>query len=242
MKKKRTLKNLKCQFKLCVATPIDSRKLYCWDEFVNSLRKIILPKEFAESKIVLCDTSNNKEMEHHIKKEYFEYLYCYTKKDMDKVVLARNMLKDYFIKEKFTHLFFVDADIIAPKNTIQSMIKRKADIVTAMCPIFHSGQFPIPIPSAKYLKDGNYYPFPIEKIDGNCYEIDLMGLGCCLITRKVLEKYKFRCERDSEGKVIKSEDQCFSEDLRKKYKLWFDTNVSTKHKILGTGHWDMEKA
>jgi hypothetical protein len=216
-----------------IATPIDDRKLYCWNEFVESIMKI----EGADE-IVLCDTSKDQVMKDKIMGMGFTYIHIWKEKAMDRVVKARRELADYAIRRK-ANIMFIDADIIAPPNIIKELSNvKKANVVTGLGIILNGA---VPIPSAKIMKEGNYYAFPQEKIDGNTYPVDCIGLGCCWIHLDVLMDIPFRCERDKEGKLIKSEDHCFSLDcLSDGYPLLFHTGVVTQHKISGEGHWDFE--
>jgi hypothetical protein len=221
--------------KVMIATPIDSRKLYCFKEWAETIRFL------NAEEVVVCDTSVDRVMEVHIKNEGFTYLHTHAGRDMDNVVAARNMLRDYFLEKDFTHILFIDADIFAPRSTIPQLLSSRRAVVTAFCPIFN-GDEAIPIPSAKVYRDGKLHAFPIELIDGSDYDVDVIGFGCVLIEREVMVEFNIRCERDKLGRVKKSEDWCFSDNIRKEFGMCFNTGVNTKHKISGDGHWDWSEA
>jgi len=181
-------------------------------------------------------------MESYILKEGYTYLHRWKKKAMDRLVSARNAIREYAIKKNYDYLLFIDADIIAPPNTLTKLISDKKDIITALCIILNQPNGN-PIPSAKIYKDGLYYAFPADKIDGDLYEVDLIGFGCVLISKKILKRFKIVCERDESGKLYKSEDCCFSEDLKKaNIPIYFDTSIKTIHKVSGHGHWNFDTA
>lgn len=234
LKRKLTKNNIKSY--VMIGVPVDDRKLYCWGEWVNSVKAIEKVDE-----IVVCDTSKNKLMKQKILDEGFTYIHCWEEKAMDRVVRARNLLREYSIDHDFKWLLYIDADIICQPDTAIKLKSHKADVVTGLGIIMDSSG--LPIPSAKYLKDGNYYAFPAEKLDGNTYEVDLIGLGICMIYHTIFNRFLIRCERDKKGKLTNSEDCCFSMDCKSNnIKLLFDTSVVTQHKISSQGHWDWELA
>ena len=221
--------------KIIIGTPINEDKLYCWDEYLKSIKAIQ-----GVDEIILCDTSKDGCMQERIVNAGFTYIHWYADKAMNRVVAARNMIRAYALNSEINYLLFIDADIIAPKNIAKKLSKSEKDIITGLGIIL---QGIVPIPAAKILKGDTYYAFPKEKINGEVHEVDLTGLGCCLISKRILNKIRFRCERDNEGKLIKSEDHCFSLDCKDAAKrIFFDTSVVTHHRVSGKGHWDFDTA
>jgi glycosyltransferase involved in cell wall biosynthesis len=159
---------------------------------------------------------------------------------MDKVVAARNVIINYAVNNRYDYVLFVDSDVIIPENTLIRLLPHKAFIVSGFYPLMN--EYGMPIPNAKMLsQDSKYFiDFPDTMLDGEFHKVDLVGLGCCLISRQAF--IKFKCERDPYGGLMKSEDWCFCEDLRKiGIKILFDTGLICKHKIREE-HWKLDEA
>jgi GT2 family glycosyltransferase len=233
--------------KVLIGTPMIDKKMYSWVEYVRAINKLTIPKDeldyiFGDDIIqvhkLIVDTSDKKDaLRIDVVNAGFAYYHVTTGKAMDKVVLARNTIFDFAIDNKCDYVLFIDSDVIVPKETLTSLLSHNVDIASGFYPLMN--EFGIPIPNAKVTSGvvQGYMIFPDMKLDGGIYPVDLVGMGCCLISKKIFEKYRFRCERGKYGDLIKSEDWCFCEDLKKDgVAIMFDTKLTCKHKIVGE-HW-----
>jgi len=236
--------------KILIGTPIIDKKMYSWVQYVRAINKLVIPnigEAFGNDRIqihkLIVDTSDKEDtLLLDVKAAGFAYYYVKTGKAMDKVVLARNTIFDFAIDGKFDYILLIDSDVIIPEDTLMQLLSAQADIVSGFYPLMNENG--LPIPNAKMLSGFTrgsmmgYIDFPSDKLPGGkVYPVDLVGLGCCLISKKIFENYRFRCERGKYGDLIKSEDWCFCEDLKKDgIAIMFDTGLNCKHKIIGE-HW-----
>ena len=81
------------------------------------------------------------------------------------------------------YIFFLDSDILAPKNAIVKLLEHNVDIVSGL---YFGRSYPYnPIIYKKIDNEPSYVPV-LDYKDG-LVEVDGVGLGCCLIKRKVFE-------------------------------------------------------
>ena len=228
--------------RILIGTPICTEKMYCWDEWLEAVKKIKMPDKNTTANLLIVDTSNSELIKTAAMKEGILYQTTAPKisRPMDKVVEARNIILAYAIDNKYTHILFLDSDVIVPPETVSRLLSDKMDIVAGFYPI--PNFYGMPVPCAKFQhEEGQYVDFPSEKIDGELHVVDLVGLGCTLLTlRRSLAAVKFRCVRDQYGSIKKSEDMCYCSDLQEQgFRIYFDSGLICKHKTIGS-HWTEE--
>lgn len=122
------------------------------------------------------------------------------------VELARHRLADTFLADPgWTHLFFVDDDMVLPPNAVARLLKHQKPIACFPCPMFApqppNGAYAGPSITANIwnILSGSgtanedrlvRYIEPDEYPTGHSastFECDATGLACCLIERQVLE-------------------------------------------------------
>ena len=237
---------------IVVCTPVNTDKLYCWDEYCSAVKKLGVG-------VVICDTSPNKEMRDKILKEGFTYMHCYSEKAMDRVVNARQDLVDWVLRAlegphaallnprvylttspNIDAVMFVDGDIIVQPDIINRLLAHDKDIVSGV--YFTVGKDEVPRVVHNIETDKEYKPLPVEMLNGELIEAVQIGFGCVLIKTDVLKKMRFRCERNPDGSVKTGEDYYFCNDwiLKHDGKIFVDTSIQVPHK-MGKA-WDMTKA
>ena len=220
-----------------IGTPICKEKLYCWNEYATAVKKLNCP-------VLIVDTSKEEDPKFvkQVQSEAFQYYMAqYNDKPMNRIVTARNMIFNQAISGGYDYVLFIDSDVIVPPDTVTKLLNGNRDCVAGFYPI--TNEYGFPIPHAKHKTEAGYYvPFEESKLNGAIWAVSLVGLGCTLISRKIFSKYKFRCERGDYNSLLRSEDMCFCEDLRKDHILvWFDSGLVCRH-IIKEGHWDYETA
>lgn len=136
-----------------------------------------------------------------------------------------------------THLFFLDSDVVPPADTVLRLLSHNLPIVSG---IYHRRSPPHGIPVM--LKNGVWITsYPKNRL----IEVDLVGAGCLLIAREVIEKFPaldpnrgkhwfdWRVDMPKDklppGEGV-SEDFAFCIQARKMgYKVIVDTNVICRH-------------
>lgn len=94
------------------------------------------------------------------------------------ITRARNTLISYFYHNKdFTHLLFLDGDIGIPFGTITKLLSHNKNIIG------------VPIALKGFDENGNkvYNVGKLIEDCGDLCEVDRVGTGCLLISRKVVE-------------------------------------------------------
>jgi hypothetical protein len=232
--------------KILIGTPIIDKKMYSWFEYVRAINKLELPPNSAIYKVITDTSDEPDKLRLDAINAGFAYYHVKAEKAMDKIVAARNTLFDFAIDSQCDYIFYIDSDVIIPKEALVRLLAHKTDVASGFYPLMN--EYGLPIPCAKMLSgftQGNmmgYIDFPNDKIDGNIHQVDLVGLGCCLISKKIFGKYRFRCERGKYGDLVKSEDWCFCEDLKKDgVAIMFDTDL-TCHHLIQEEHWKPEEA
>jgi len=224
--------------------------MYSWKEYVNAIKSLKVPKGMI-GHIYVVDTSNEIDaVKFEVEDEGFIYKHLnlwqsernnYAKR-MDKIVAARNEIFKYAIKFNYDYVFFCDSDVIIQNNTIIQLLNnlKENTIISGFYP--GMTEYGLPTPSAKLILKDKIIDFPDNLLDNQIHEVNLIGLGCCLIPKEIFTKFKFRCKRGKYGDLLKSEDWCFCEDIAKKgIGIFFDTGLTAKHKIIEESNWNPKK-
>jgi len=246
--------------KILVGTPICESKFYSWIEYSKAISELIVP-DGVELIYYVVDTSDdpslkielackNSTLEHY--RLNLSYCWITADKPMDKVVLARNKIREYAQIIKADYILFIDSDIVVPPNALQRLLTMLGQFdpywsVITGCYITTTSKG-IPTPCAKLWTKIGYMDFPENYINGKVWSVDMTGLGCTLVPKQIFGLFKFRCIRDTEGKLIASEDTCFFNDIStqrfilQQVKVLFDTGLDINHIIGGSFSWDPDTA
>lgn len=152
---------------------------------------------------------------------------------IENIVNGRNYIRDYALKNGYDYVFFVDSDVILPPGALYVLQSLNADVVSgAYLNGFNlDGKTVIAPMLFKDLGGGNCQLYTYEGVAiPQIMEIGAAGLGCTLVSRKVLEKVSFRTFRpDATG----GEDMAFYVDARENgFKTLAHTGVKCVHRVL----------
>lgn len=155
-------------------------------------------------------------------------------------IIARKFLKgkdsghSAIANTDYTHLFFLDDDIKPPNDCIERLLKHDKDVVEADYLLFLDGH----LHPAAYERAGDNKYISLKCGNIGLHEVHAIGLGACLIKRKVMEEcIKNKCfelELEKDGRLAKGEDVIFSEVAKGLgFQLYYDFDTSCEHyKIL----------
>lgn len=147
---------------------------------------------------------------------------------------ARNMASMRLLESGLDYLFFLDSDVVPPRDTILRLMSYKQPIVSG---VYCRRSPPASIPVM--LKNGAWYD---AKPNTGIHEVDLVGAGCLLISREVIQnlppqrpgKHWFDWRVDMQG--ILPHHECLSEDFtfchharQNGYRILVDTGIQCKH-------------
>ena len=154
--------------------------------------------------------------------------------------MSRNVICQATLEHGFDWCFHYDSDVVPPRDAILKLMSRNQPIISG---VYCRRSPPHSIPVMQ--KNGNWVTeYPPNAI----IEVDVVGAGCLLIHRSVLERFKQQPQRpgktwfdwrvDMQGfmapELCKSEDFCFCDHSRKLgYKVLVDTSIQCRHIGLG---------
>jgi hypothetical protein len=154
--------------------------------------------------------------------------------------MARNVICMKALEMGAEWVFHLDSDVIPPNDAIPRLIAHKQPIISGM---YCRRSPPVSVPVM--IRGANWHTnFPM----GSLQEVDLVGAGCLLIHRTVLEKlppispergkHWFDWRVDMAG--ILPQGEALSEDFsfnlharRHGYKVLVDTSIQCRHVGLG---------
>ncbi len=106
---------------------------------------------------------------------------------MRAITSTRNEARDFFLSGDWSHLFFVDDDVVVPPDALEKLQSVQADLVGGLVPARASGN-----PSAFVFPDSKQ---PAEYVfaqpGSGPQAVDVVSAACLLIRRVVLEKTRF---------------------------------------------------
>ena len=148
--------------------------------------------------------------------------------------MARNCAAMRALEIGASHIFYYDSDVIAPRDTIPRLMAHDKMVVSG---IYARRSPPVSVPVM--LKNGQWitsYP------PNSLIEVDLVGAGCLLIKRELLEsfppqrpsKHWFDWRVDMQG--VLPREECLSEDFtfnlacrKMGIKTYVDTSIICRH-------------
>lgn len=154
-----------------------------------------------------------------------------TERPFDVVVNGRNLIRDEFLKGGWVYLYYLDSDVIGPKNQIEALVRHKKQLITGVYLNFFEDEggkehvAPVLFVDAG---DGKSKMVHIAQIlRPRLLKVKLAGMGSCLIARAILEQV---CFRRLDGVEVGGEDTAFFLDARARgWDLWCDTAVLCWH-------------
>ncbi|AIG97475.1 Glycosyl transferase family 2 [Archaeoglobus fulgidus DSM 8774] len=179
-----------------IGVPINPKTAYILDKFLKNQEEIQKRSAtevntiFATEDVTFAEKLRKILQKYSINHEIITFEPNRPKNAKDRIwniVLARNAIRDYFLKSKAEYLIFMDADMIFEPEIVNKLIK----IAEKGYDVVYNG----------YLDRGNP--------NG----INLTGFGGTLIKRWVMEKVRFRC-KEKNGRVV-DEGVFFEFDLVK---------------------------
>ena len=142
---------------------------------------------------------------------------------------SRNKIVQRFLAHKeFDYLLMIDDDIV-PLPTILNLADYQKDIIGALCFMYQQNKV-LPV-AFKRNRDGLYNPIIAKDREG-LLEVDAVGTGCVMLSRKVLEAVKapFLNEYDPDGIKTYGLDINFCQKARKKgFKVFVHLDYPCDH-------------
>lgn len=226
----------KKQPKVMVGIATYSGEEYCLEEFINSLKLLT----YDNIEIVFVDNSEDDFYADKIRGHDFKVVRDPpgNKNRIERIISARNKIKDIFLDSNNDYLLFLDSDVIAPNDIIQRLLDHDKDICAGIYLGGTTIQGKVRIMPVVFLfhdKEKNLVRIPSRnEVAGNDFvEAAAAGLGCTLISRGVLENITFRnIGRSTTG----GEDAAFYKDARENsHDCFVDYGVKCFHMTYPQG-------
>lgn len=222
--------------KVLIAAPTSKRHDYVIDQWIKQIKK----QTFVNYDVLVVDTTpvdvNNKRMVKRLERAGIRVLHMPhdgTKRHIiQHLADARELIRQEFLKGSYTHLFFVDSDILLNPRALERLISHDKDQVGF--PV-HIGNYPGILNPAVFksgfisMENGlDIYSWTeILKMYPNLVKVYANAMGCLLIKRKVLESVQFR----THPTLMLGEDLWFfAEADEKGFEAWCDTSYRPEHR------------
>jgi len=199
--------------KVLIGVVTYGKQRYCLDEFCDSLSK-----QTVKSDILFVVNHGEDAYATLIRSKGFKVVEDPTPATtrIDKILNGRNYLRDHALKNDYDYLLFLDSDIMIPANGVEILLSPKIDVLSgAYLNAFEiDGEKVVAPVMFKDLGNGECQLYTYNAVaPPQVFEIGAAGLGCTLISKKVLEKIKFRTFSNS---ATGGEDMAFYVDARAK--------------------------
>ncbi|MBW3014840.1 glycosyltransferase family 2 protein [Candidatus Woesearchaeota archaeon] len=227
------------QPKVLVGCPTSRHKLYCIDEYIEGLKQL----DYSNFDIILVDNSEDDSYFNLLKEKFKDFpkkviieKIDFTPKARDRIVKARNKIKEKAISGNYDYFFSLEQDVIPVPDTIQRLLKHDKKVI--------SGVYYILKPAHGYMKNtlhpvlfemhpetGDIRLMHADEVEEErVIEVGACGLGCVLIHRDLLDRFEFRF--NPENKAF--DDIWFSLDMKElKQKIFCDTSIKCRHMLKG---------
>ncbi len=233
--------------KILIGCPTYEGYRYCIDEYLSRIKELL----YKNFDLILVDNSRSDEFYSELKSRGINVLKGIYYDDVKKRISeSRNLLREKFLEGDYDYFLSLEQDVIPPKDILNRLIRHVKDAVSGV----YYKYYGITITSnskktGKAIKKGRtllplIFKFSdekdkmeickLEEVEGEkFFKIRACGLGCVLISKKVLEKIKFR----SDPKLDTFDDFLFCSDvIDNGFDIYADTSVKCKHLILKKGN------
>jgi len=225
------------QPKVLVACPTYKGKDYCVHEWIAHIKDL----KYSNYDIFIVDNTNDKGKHAKWMRDTFgiEVVHHFNKKAHLAQMMSEcnEIIRKKVIDEGYDYLMSIESDVFPPKNIIPKLMNHNRLIVSGMYQIgFREHKFPIlQIVEPQGLNpDGTphlnirqmWWSEMLQFIDGTVKPIHGCGIGCTLMRKELLEKFKFRYEKD----IPTHADSWLYLDLQNAgVQAYVDTSILCKH-------------
>jgi len=218
--------------KVLVGCPVSDFHEYCTKEYVHAIKNLT----YKNYDPLLVDNSQDDKFFNSIKDQVACIRSEYSDSPYERVIRCRNILREKALKEGYDYFLSLEQDVIPPSNVIEMMLRQKKDLLTGVYFLPKQKGDKVELIATMWTL---HPEDKTKKVDisndiilgKHLLKISLCGLGCILISRKVLEKIKFRHD-PSIGDGI--DDVFFCHDARQQgFEIYADTSIKCKHLIKG---------
>lgn len=217
--------------KILICAPHADRKNYSINDWLSMVKNLTYPKN--RYSIFICDNSSTRDNAKWLKKQGINVAYVRPRSKSNIAYMAdsHEECRKYAIAGGFDYMLHWETDIQAPPNIIERLLIHKKDVVSAVYPIDFGEDSKLLLQFAEPNVSGhsgtvNADHGDMRFIDGTLKQVFASGLGCILIRKSVLRKFKFRYEPG----VQVHPDTIMAYDLQQLgIPIYADTSIILKH-------------
>lgn len=213
--------------KILVGCPTSFHKEYALEKYAKAVKSLTYPNY----DILLIDNSPNNDYLEKIKKLNLPVIKGpYFEGALDRIIASRNILREYVLEHDYDYLFSLEQDVIPPKDIIENLLQHKKRVITAIYfNYFTKNNETRPLPIIWTRVDSKYrYVIKPNQLNKGLLRIAMSGLGCILIHKTVLNKIKFRYEKNEDA----FDDVYFALDCKENnIPIYAYTDLICKHLI-----------
>jgi hypothetical protein len=222
--------------KVLIGCPTHSRYRLCVDEYLRCVAAL----DYKDFKLVMADNSPDKELFRELVQKGVKVLGVdHYETARERILQSRNLLRDVCLDEGFDYFLSLEQDLLVAPDTLSRLLAHQKDIVSAYygdrkelllkeesTGKIQKATVDIPIVYLSVRQGRIRRANPEEVLGKGLVKVGGMGLGCCLISRRVLEKVKFRY--NPEHKAF--DDMYFCEDAENLgFELYVDGSIVVRH-------------
>ncbi|MBM3199756.1 hypothetical protein FJZ53_02375 [Candidatus Woesearchaeota archaeon] len=220
--------------KVLVGCPTSELKGYALERYVKGVKSL----KYGKFDVLIVDNSRGEEYCQKINRLGLPAVRGpYSKSARQRIVDSRNILRQKVLDEGYDYFFSLEQDVIPPTDALQNLLNHGKDIVTGVYFSYQTNNgvtLLVPLLWQKVKNDEMRFMLEKEVTEQKLLEVGACGLGCILIHRDVLEKIKFRFNKEDNS----FDDMWFCKDASDAgFKIFADTSIKCKH-LIKDWRWD----
>lgn len=224
--------------KILVGCPASEHKSYALERYFRGIKSL----SYDNFDILIVDNSQGNEYFEKIKSLGLPVLKGpYSDRARQRIIDSRNILRQRVLDEGYDYFFSLEQDVVPPPDVIQRLLRHDKKIITGIYfryEIDDGVKSLVPVLWKKFGKEKLKSIFEKEVLEPKLMEVGACGLGCILIHKDVLEKVRFKFDKNYES----FDDMWFCrESLEKGFKIFADTSVKCKHLVIGWNWKDIKQ-
>lgn len=212
--------------RVIVATPVFEYHKGCIDEYMSALTS----QTIQAFDILLVDNSPTEDYANYLRRLKMPVIRVpFSPMMRDRTVRSRNLIREVVLRGVYSHLLFLDQDVILPPDGLERLLKHQLSVVTGIyLKDVEDVSYAMVVLDKPNREPGEilvtpYFDLPTEDL----FEVAGAGFGCLLITREVCEQISFRYEEKRGG------DICFSADVKQAgYRMYCDSTLICPHRYI----------
>jgi hypothetical protein len=233
---------------ILIASPISEYKDYIIDQWIPYVKSVL--KSYSTGhvriKLLLVDNSQNESWhrkianKHDVKIIHIRPLFMNSRQF---ICESRNIARNYFLDGKYDFFMSLECDVFPPQNFITQLLARRKHICSI--PYFigagHDSHPMIQSVDPTRTMPRTTRDLTTEElfmISPRVIPVFNAGLGCTLISRKIIERFPFRWDKE----IDFHDDSFLGDDLYSAGITWWcDTSIICKHENIPWNYFPKNK-